>query len=121
MFIGARSLRANRGVSSTLIQFASRLRQARKGLLNKARALNRMVTVHELDTEPLRLRVYHQRVARRQFHERVTPRLLVEVCARDVEHRLTRVHRLTNQLANYTFSQAREQDEMPRAQQPQRL
>src|SRR5262245_27292799 len=82
-----------------------------KSLLNKARALNRMVTIDQLDAETLGLRVDHQRIARRQFHERIAPRLLVEMRARHVEHRLATIHRLSHQLAHYPLAQAREQHE----------
>ena len=84
-------------------------------------ALDGVIAVDELDAEPLRLRIHHQGIPRRQAVEGIAPRLLVEVRARHLEGRVARVERLLRELAHDAFPQAREQHQVPRPQQPQRL
>ena len=47
------------------------------GFVRSGRPLDRVVTVDELDAEPFRLGVDHERIARRQAIEGVAARLLV--------------------------------------------
>ena len=71
-----------------------------------------MISVDQLDTETSGLGVYHQRIADREPIKRVTPRLLIQMGAGNVERRIAAHEGLRDQLAHDLLAQARDQHEM---------
>jgi hypothetical protein len=52
---------------------------------DQARTLHRVIPVHQLHPQPLRLRIRHQSIPGRKAIERIAPRLLVQMRSGDLD------------------------------------
>src|ERR1041384_1472105 len=73
--------------------------------LDHPRPLQCLISIHQVDAEPLRLGIDQQRPVRRESLERIASGLLVQMSARNFEWRIDAIERLCRQLTDHAFAQ----------------